>query len=85
MHNVWSLSFQNTASFASYVAKAIDWATQWIDNATQVAVAYWNGQNFASTTNFLAFFDTFEITKDYHTDFAWIQVKSQTQGAIGKC
>jgi hypothetical protein len=76
LHNCWCLSFKSTTRLGNDWAKAINWVTQRINDATQEAITDWNRKDLASALYALTFGDLGTISKKNCTDFANVKVQS---------
>ncbi len=78
------LEFQCTGGFGLDFAEVVDGLAQGVNHAAEEGVAYRYGQNLTRTVDFLAFFDSGEVTEDDDTDLANVKVLGQAQGAVFK-
>ncbi len=76
------LEFQGAGGFSLDVAEVVDGLAQRVDHAAEEGVADRYGQNLSGAVDFLAFFDSGEVTEDDDADFADVKVLGQAQGAV---
>ena len=76
------LEFQGTGGLGLDLAEVIDGLAQRVNHAAEEGVANRHGQNLPGAVDFLAFFDSGEVTEDDDTDLADVEVLGQAQGAV---
>ncbi|MCY1234554.1 hypothetical protein D9M72_471390 [compost metagenome] len=76
------LEFQCTGGLSLDFAEVVDRLAQRVNHAAEEGVANRHGQNLTRAVDFLAFFDSGEVTEDDDTDFADVEVLGQAQRAV---
>src|SRR5690625_345904 len=58
------LQLEDAVLFASDWAQAVNCLTQWVNYAAEELFTHWDGENFASSLNLVAFFEGLVVTKN---------------------
>ena len=83
-HDSRSLNFYTTNDAANDVALTVDGLAQRVDNTTQQCVANRNRQDASGCFYWLAFFNAIGISENYSTNGVFVEVQSETNGAVFK-
>src|SRR5699024_4116331 len=68
------LQLEDAVLFASDWAQAVNCLTQWVNYAAEELFTHWDGENFASSLNLVAFFEGLVVTKNNNANGVGIKV-----------